>query len=127
MPVYTSNPPCTSIFPGDLATVVSAETLVTGQAYQRVAIGNVYMQGVSQLVMEVEFSADPGAFQIDVQDSATDSDGNYANVPAGGSITTVNAAFKGSVVLSPFVGGFARPFATLQAANAVTCTIRFRR
>lgn len=126
MPAYSTTFLPKAIYPGDSETVWAAETVLTGAASQRVALGDPYNDGVGRLSVEIEFSADPGAFQIDVQNSDTDVDSSYQVVPSS-SLTAVNASFKGRIDLYPLQGKFGRLVMTNDPANAVTVTARMIR
>jgi hypothetical protein len=121
MPLYSATAPCTAIYPGDTATVINAEALTTGQSSARVVIGNPYGREVESASVLLKFSADPGAFEVDVQQADVDADANYLNVSVGAAITSVDATnFTARADFAPFLGKFLRLKMKTQPANAVT-------
>jgi len=82
--------------------------------------GNFYPWGVS---VELSFSANPGAFQCDVQIADTDADANYITI---GSITNVNAGFVGRLDLTTLWPKFLR-LNMVSLANAVNVTAQVTR
>lgn len=92
--VYNANPPST-VNVGDLATLWSAETPTPGNgtaaASQQVGIPLSNAQGKTPgFAVDGKFSGAPGAFEVDVQVAAVDSDTNYQTC-ANCNITTVDA------------------------------------
>jgi len=92
-PVYNAAPP-QSLNSGDVATVWSAETPTPGTgnaaASQQVALTIKGSRAGSPFSVDGQFSAAPGAFEVDVQVSATDSDTSYQTC-SNCNITTVDA------------------------------------
>lgn len=128
MSAYSATAPIYALYPGDKGTALSAERLLTGVASERFAIGKGPSDNVApKISVELQFSADPGAFTLDVQQADQETAGAYINVPSGGTVTTVNATFFARIDLDPFLGGFIRLLQTLQTANVVTCTAIIRR
>jgi hypothetical protein len=117
--------PPTALWPGEFAYLFNAESPAAPQASDRVAIGNKDMNYPASISVEVQFSAAPGAFELDVQDADTDADAYYQNV-SGGQLTAVSAAFTGRIELVPIKGRFLRVrLASLD--NAVQVTARVQR
>jgi len=118
--------PPIALWPGDTKLLFNAEALTAPQASDRVALGmGPYDNVPASLSVELIFSADPGAFEADLQDADTDADANYVDVP-GGQLTGVNASFVGRIELVPIKGRFVRlNLKTL--TNAVNCTARIVR
>lgn len=126
MPAYATTTNPTALYPGDQVSVFSAESLTTGTASKQVAIAEILAGNAGKLTVEIKFSADPGAFQIDLQRADTDTADAYITMP-GTSITSVNSTFYARLDLSPFTGTFVRLIPTAQPANAVTCTAKICR
>lgn len=124
MSVYSATAKCTSISPGTSHLVVNGETLTTNQASDRVNVALPYGREAGSISVCIDFSGDPGAFTLDVQEADIDSDSNYVNVPVGGTVTAVTSGFRARVDLAPFTARFCRVFQTLQTANAVTANVR---
>src|SRR5690242_16889025 len=99
MPVYatTNNP--SAVYPGDSVSVINAEASTvypSGTASQQVAVGNVWNGNAINVSMEVQFSGNPGAFEIDLQDADTDSTNAYQNVPGCALTTATQASGSGA-------------------------------
>ena len=116
-PAYNTTAPL-SLQKGVVVTVWSAETPTPGNgttaASQQIALSGPF-------AVDLQFAGAPGAFEVDVQVAAVDSDTNYQTV-ANGNITTVDstnntAHFDGSLV----VGRFAR-LLMRSRGNAVSVT-----
>lgn len=123
MPAYLATREIFAIYPGDKQTVWRAESPATGAKSDRVAIGgtDIGMGQPGQCSIEIKFSADPGAFQIDAQVADTDTEAAYVT-ESGTTVTTVNAGFYTRIEMWPFVGKFVRLIMTDDPANAVTVT-----
>lgn len=123
MPAYLATAPITAIYPGDKKTVWTTADgkPATASASDRVAIGgtDVSMGMPAKVYIEIKFSADPGAFQIDAQVSDTDTDGAFVT-ESGTTVTTVNAGFYTNIEMWPVAGKFVRLIMTDDPANAVT-------
>lgn len=131
MPAYSATAQITAVGPGDSKTVWTTADgkPATGAASDRVALAGLdvtSMGGSAGLTVEVKFSADPGAFQIDVQIADTDTDGAYVT-EGSSSLTAVNTAFYGRIELWPVQGKFARLVMTDDPANAVTLIAKIGR
>ena len=89
---YNTSSPI-AIGPGECATVWSAETPTPGNgttaASQQVFLSRNVASNGTPFSVDGQFSGDPGAFEIDVQASSTDSDTRYQTV-SGGNMTTVD-------------------------------------
>lgn len=128
MPVYNSATAVPAIYPGDIATVASADTIVSATASQQVNIGFSGRSGVPALAIEGVFSAAPSSFSFTVQSADTDAEANYVNDPSIAAITTVDATNQNfRVLISPAVGRFFRLKYGTKPTNAVTFTGRFAR
>lgn len=128
MPVYSATAPCTSIFPGDTASVIDAESLAVGQASQRLAVASPYGRSAATVSVLLAFSADPGVFDVRVQQADVDAEANYLDVPAAASITAVDAVnFTARADFAPFLGKFIRIKMQDDPANAVTLTAKVSR
>lgn len=93
MPAYSNATPPSSIAPGEVATVWSAESPAAGaggaSASQRVALVSP-RGGSSSLHFDAQFSAAPGVFEVDCQVADVDVDTNYQTL-SNLNITTVDA------------------------------------
>jgi hypothetical protein len=130
MPGYNTQNPPYSIFPGDTQALWNVESPTTGQKSQQTCVTGPYGSRLGA-GFEVAFSANPGAFTIDVQEADTDSDGDYVNVTSAGAgtslvLTDLNANFVGRIDLDPsgYKGKFLRLIMTQQPANPVTVTAK---
>ena len=94
MPVYGSQIPPSSLGKGVVSTVWNAETPTPGNGTTAatVALGlpAVPSRAGTPLSVDGKFSGAPGAFEVDVQVAAVDSDTNYQTI-SGGNITAVDA------------------------------------
>jgi hypothetical protein len=132
---YNSQVPPPALFPfypQNSYLLFNAESLTTGEFSQQVAIPpNIEGGATTGIRLQVDFSAAPGAFEIDIMECDTDTQGaaEYAQVPVAGSITVVNAnsTTQATVDLLPFQGQFLCLYVRTQPANAVTCTVRATR
>lgn len=121
MPIYSSTTPCTSISPSDTLSLWSTESPNSGDASVRFTLAAPYGDSVSAISVFIKFSADPGAFEIDVQDADIDAATNYLPVPVGAAITSVDGTnFTARAEFSPFAANFGRLFMKTKPANAVT-------
>ena len=132
---YNSQVPPPALFPfypQNSYLLFSAEPLTTGEFSQQVQIPpNIVGSGDVRLRFQVDFSAAPGAFEINIMECDTDTQGSaeYAEVPVAGVINAINAgsATQATVDLAPFQGQFVCLYVRTQPANAVTCTARVTR
>lgn len=120
--------PPQSLAPGESAYFFNAETPAEPSASDRFALQQApYTSHESSISVEVRFSGDPGAFELNIQDSDTDADGYYQNVASGGAITSVDATlFTTRVELVPVKALFVR-LAVVTIANAVSLTAKITR
>lgn len=91
--VYNTNPPPLLSISQSIV-VWSAETPTPGNgttaASQQVAVQAISGSGLTPFYVDGKFSGAPGAFEVDVQVSSTDSDANYQTC-SNCNITTVDA------------------------------------
>lgn len=137
MPAYnTRNPPpfLGYTYPDNNYLVFNAEALTTGEFSQQVNLPIGPVAGQKGIRVEVDFSANPGAFELDVMESDYDLNGalNYQQVPSAGQINTVVAGMNGasthqSTDLIPVAGQFVCIFVKTQPANPCTATVRISR
>jgi len=87
MPAYNTHvrtgSPMTVIQPGDQFLFFNNETPIAGQQSQQVAVGRKDVDTVASVSVELQFPADPGAFQFDLQDADTDTPDAYLTPPGG--------------------------------------------
>jgi xanthine dehydrogenase iron-sulfur cluster and FAD-binding subunit A len=119
-------------FPSNTFLLFNAEALTTGEFSQQVHIPpSPTAQAQAGIRITIDFSAAPGAFEIDIMEDDTDLEGaaHYAQVPVAGVINAPNAgsATQATVDLLPFQGQFLCLYVKTQPANAVTCTARATR
>lgn len=137
MPQYNTalQPPFLSYeYPLNEYLVFNAETLTLGEFSQQLQLPIGPVAGQKGIRVEVDFSANPGAFELDVMESDYDLNGslNYQQVPAGGQINTVTNGMNGanthqSTDLIPVAGQFVCIYVRTPPANAVTATVRISR
>ena len=82
--------------------------------------GGYYPPGAA---FQVEFSADPGVFEVDIQAAEDDRPGSYVSV---GTITSVNGSFVGRLDLMEKYVKFCRAQLT-SVTNPVNITLRVTR
>lgn len=109
-----------SLLPGQQYYILNGTSITSGQSSAAVQIvripGTYYPWGVS---IEISFSGDPGAFQIDVQTADTDSDTHYVTLA---SFTTgLNSSFFGRIEIDTFWAEYLR-LNVVTLTNAVTVT-----
>ncbi len=85
------------------------ESLVAPVASTRAAVQIGNALPLQALSIELEFSAAPGAFELDIQDADTDADAFYQAIP-NAAITVVSAQNIARFELNPFAGKFVRVF-----------------
>lgn len=92
-PVYNAQNPI-NLSPGAVVTVWSVETPTPGSgttaASQQVSLTAIPSRSGTPFGVDLKFSGAPGAFEVDVQVAAQDSDTNYQTI-TNGNITTVDA------------------------------------
>jgi hypothetical protein len=135
MPVYNTQSPPPFLgrdYPLNTSLVFSAEALVTGEFSQQLQVPT----GLAQkgIRVELDFSADPGAYEIDVMEADTDQSGaaEYQQVPVGGAMSTRTAGPNGANTHQssdqiPVAGQFVCLYVKAQPANPCTCTARITR
>jgi|SRR5215469_4684085 len=125
MPAYENTQPPTALYPGTASLVWKNESPITGATSERVAISAPQEGQLSFLRLEIQFSAFPGAFEIDIQTSDTDQDQFYTT-ELGTSIIGVNTGNVASYMLT-FLARFVRLIMTTAPANAVNVTAKISR
>jgi hypothetical protein len=136
MPAYGSllNPP--ALYQGDSYLAFNAEAVVTGEFSQQIALPVNQPSGSKGIRVVIDFSAAPGAFEIDVMESDADQEGSagYTQVPTGGSLTNAGltagpngAGTRVTTDLIPVAGQMCCLYVKTQPANAVTCKARVTR
>lgn len=94
MPVYGSAIPPQSIAKAVISTAWNAETPTPGNGTTAASVAfslpSVPSRAGSPFGVDGKFSGAPGAFEVDVQVAAVDSDTNYQTI-SNGNITTVDA------------------------------------
>src|SRR2546428_581937 len=94
MPAYNAATPIPSIAKGVAASAWNAETPTPGTgttaATQQFGLPATPSRAGMGFGVDGKFSGAPGAFEVDVQVAATDSDTNYQTI-SGGNITVVDA------------------------------------
>jgi hypothetical protein len=134
MPNYNNHvktgSPMTVLYPGDQFLFFNAETPIATQQSQQVAIGKRDADQPASISLELQFPADPGAFQFDLQDADTDTPDGYLSIPGG----SINAAKQGPggkffarVELVPFKGTFLLLTCVVASANAQPVTAKVTR
>lgn len=105
---------------------VAFETFTATQAGQRFAVGGIdgVASGLSYVGMEVQYSAAPGTFEVDLQEADTDTDGAYQAVGTG--VTAVGGTFFGRAdytVTANFVRAYIKTL-TNGVSTAVKLTLQ---
>lgn len=126
MPVYQTSGSITALYPGDSAIVVNNEQPASGTASRQVAIAQNPGGEAVKLSVEATFAAAPGAFEIDLQTSDTDSDADYVSETSS-TLTAVNANFTARAEFPNLVALFARVITKTANANAVNSTVKITR
>lgn len=129
MPAYSNALPPGAIWPGDFAQVWNAEQPTPGSggvsASQRVALG-VKEGGPGGFAVTGFFSGAPGSFEIDVQVSDVDADGQYQTINIG-PITAVDSTnFTFNLQAPNYSASFVR-LLMRSRTNAVNVTADIRR
>src|SRR5579872_5231673 len=125
MPLYQTVQPPNSLSPGDVITVWNAEQPAigndasTGSASIQVALtpkdGG---DGFTPFAVDLKFAGAPGAFEVDVEASQVDVDGNYQTVLNGNIIAVDAVHFTAHFVANVELARFARLLMKARA-NAV--------
>lgn len=135
MSIYNTQVPPPALFPGypqNQATLWNNEPAQTVTYSQQVALPAGGIPGLNDakpLSVELTFSADPGAFEVDVLTSDTDSLDNYHALSSGGSISAATKGPNGSFTARLEIpSGVRANFALLSnktpAANNVNVTAK---
>lgn len=124
------NPP-SSLYQGDSYLLWNNEAVTAGKASIEVATvsGGKYDNYPAHLGFELQFSAAPGVFELDIQEADTDEDIFYQQVQQGGAgvaITTVSANNTARVDVVPVQGKFVRAFMKT-LTNVVNTTLKVSR
>lgn len=127
MPAYNTLNPPTALYPGDSGLAFNAEQPATGELSQQFALAPFQGNSPAAVSVEIVFAANPGAFQLQVWESDTDTLNDYIEVSAAGAVTTVNWNFVARVDLSPFLGAFIAIACIAAAGNAVNLTCKITR
>jgi hypothetical protein len=124
---YDSTKLCYNIGSGQKGTFFDAEQPAPPQASERFNVPQGRLGSYSPSVnIEGYFSADPGAFEIDIQEADTDTDTAFMTVPSAGVVNAVDSNFRFRVDLAPFVGTFIR-LLLVSRTNAVNLTAQVTR
>jgi hypothetical protein len=137
-PAYNTKSPPPSLstwHPGNRELVFKLDTLTTGMFSQQVSVPSGPTTGQRGIRVEIDFSVNPGAYEIDVMESDSDFENGsteYQQVPTGGALTTVTTGVNGASThqssdLIPVAGQFVCLYVKTQPANACTCTARITR
>lgn len=106
---------------------VTGETPIAGQASDRVAIAHLHPSIVPNVGVELIFSANPGAFNLQLQEADSDADGLFITPsPAAFTITSatlVGALYVARVDVGTFGSRFIRMLCSLNP-NAVAIIAR---
>lgn len=138
MPPYNTQVPPPALFPfppGNRFLVFNAEALTTGEFSQQVTLPTGPTAGARGIRVEIDFSADPGAYELDIMESDSDFENGadeYQTVPIAGIINTVTTGPNGanthqSSDLIPIAGQFCSIYVAAAPANPVTATVRISR
>src|SRR5208282_3341390 len=119
-------------YPMNTFPLFNGEALISGEFSERVHLPPAPIGSADvRIRLQIDFSGAPGAFEIDVMECDTDTQGSaeYAEIPVAGVITTVNSgsATQATLDLAPFQGQFLCLYVRTQPANSVTCTARATR
>jgi hypothetical protein len=132
MPLYGTQP-VGALYPGDIPfTVFAGEVLVQGSRSQQVGLAGLYENYPAGFSVSLEFSANPGAFEVDVLTSDVDTPDDY-QLEANAQITSAsgpgpNGKYIARVEFPTVRAMFALlSVKTAPANNPVTCLARIRR
>src|SRR5437660_1303789 len=128
MSVYGTQIPIPSTAPGQTITVWNAETPAPGNgttaASQQVGLSTNPRSGASPFGVDGKFSGAPGAFEIDVQVAATDSDTQYQTI-SNGNVTTVDSTNNTFHLVAPQENARFARLLMRSRANSVSITASF--
>ena len=121
MPAYSAALGPTAIYSGDSVAVWNNETPAPGTSSLAVALGAPPAKNL-QASVEFAFAANPGAFQIDIEDADTDTAGSYVTK---GSVTSgLNSSFTTRAEIGyPFSAKLMR-LTLVSRANSVALTAK---
>ena len=120
MPAYDTLVPPTALYPGDSYACINNEKPASGTLSQQVALGRKDADNGGRIAVELQFAANPGAFEVDVMTADTDVANAY--VMQNG-IAAVDATFYARVELN-VNANFAALLTKTANANAVACTAK---
>ena len=124
MPNYDVALTLQSLYPGQIVLAFDGEQPAPPQASQRYGIPSSPLgQHPPSVNIDIQFSADPGVFELAVQEADVDEDADYMTVPSAGTISAVDANFRARTDLFPFTGKFIR-LLLVSRTNAVNLTAR---
>lgn len=104
MPNFGSQSPLTALYQGDSKVVWQAESPGAGATSQEVALAVIPGNSGVSLSVEIVFHADPGAFEVDLMTSDTDTLADFTSIKT---ITTDTTGFVARAEVSPVVANFA--------------------
>lgn len=125
MPIYTDPNKAALLYEGAQAFMFQNEASLAGKASIGFQLhrqrGQAYPFGAS---FEISFSANPGAFQVDIQTADTDKEGYYVTIQSinGG----LSASFVGRIELPNFWAKYVRS-KVVTLTNAVNSTVMVTR
>lgn len=110
MPLYDNARYAPSLMTGVAALFFNAESSLNGGNVKSERFGVPNKPGKNaEISVEIDFAADPGAFQIDLQEADEDIEAAYFAIPSAGTVNAVDGTnFRARVDLSPFVARFIR-------------------
>jgi hypothetical protein len=128
-PAYNAAP-ALDLYPGNCVVLYNAEQPLSGAFSQQFHFpaSQTYSPGPPAVSFELIWAANPGAFNIQIQDADTDSTGNYVTLPAAGTVTstpqTAGGTYTSRVELNPWRANYGRLYVQTQSANAVNLTAK---
>ena len=129
-PAYNAAP-APDLLAGSCALLYNAEQPSTGAFSQQFHIpaANQFQPAPSAISFELIWAANPGAFNIQIQDADTDATGNYTTLSAtAGTITSSpqspGGVYVSRVELNPWRANYGRLYVNTQSANAVNLTAK---
>lgn len=127
--IYGSLALPSALYPGDSFNSINNESSAlypSGTAGERVALAQPQTGPERDISVEVSFSVNPGAFEIDLQTADTDTTNAYQTA-TGGTITAASQFQAGGAYYARLElhikARFARPYVKTQPANACLITI----
>jgi hypothetical protein len=129
-PAYNASP-AIDLLAGSCVNLYSAEQPATGAFSQqfRLPAANQFQPAPTAVSFELVWAANPGAFNIQIQDADTDATGNYTTLSApAGTVTSspqsAGGAYVSRVELNPWRANYGRLYVNTQSANAVNLTAK---